>query len=280
MAADVLQLASLALASALALAGVILPTTRAQFGMTMAMQHMSLERYDRQMRMAELGAEGQAKLRASRVLVIGAGGLGSPAILYLAAAGVGTLSIVDGDVVALSNLNRQILHRTSDVGSDKVQSAGRAVRELNPEVSTVLVRERVDARRIAELAGEHDLVVDASDSFASKYAINEGALRSGKPFLHAGVEGLMGQLGLLGLDHGPCLRCIFPDAPEEPTTPRPILGATAGVLGSILAAEAIKHLAGCTPSSSGKLLLVNLRTLRFHTIEVERDPDCPACSGH
>src|SRR5512137_2071565 len=165
-----------------------------------------LARYSRHIILQDIGIEGQAKIRAGRVLIVGAGGLGSPAILYLAAAGVGTLGIADADAVAWTNLNRQVLHRSADVGSAKVESAARAVRELNPEVALELYREQLDAERVAELGAGYDLVVDATDGFASKYAINDGAVRAGKPFVHAGVEGLMGQVALLGLPDGPCLR--------------------------------------------------------------------------
>ena len=239
---------------------------------------MSAERYDRQVRIPQLGAEGQKRLASSRVLVVGAGGLGSPVILYLAAAGVGTLGIADADVVAWSNLNRQVLHRSADVGADKIDSAARAVRELNPEVGLELYRERLDAGRVTELGAGYDLLVDATDGFASKYAINDGAVRAGKPFVHAGVEGLMGQVALLGLPGGPCLRCIFPSTPPDPTEPRPILGAAAGVLGALEACEAIKYLGRLVSAEPSKLLVVNLWTLRFQSIAAERDPDCPSCS--
>ena len=240
---------------------------------------MSSERYERQIRIPQLGGEGQARLGRSRVLVVGAGGLGSPAILYLAAAGVGTLGIADDDVVVLSNLNRQVLHRTADIGADKASSAARAVRELNPEVGLELHRERLDAASVAELCAGYDLVVDATDGFGSKYAINDGAVRAGKPFVHAGVEGLMGQVALLGLPGGPCLRCIFPTSPLDPSEPRPILGAAAGVLGALEACEAIKFLGRLATDGSNKLLVVNLWTLRFQNMAAERDPDCPCCGA-
>ncbi|MBW2459712.1 MAG: HesA/MoeB/ThiF family protein, partial [Deltaproteobacteria bacterium] len=190
---------------------------------------MDTERYDRQLRIAELGTAGQQKLAAARVLVVGAGGLGSPVLFYLAAAGVGTLGIADGDVVALSNLNRQILHRTRDIDVDKVASAARALGDLNPDVKLETYAERLDVERTAELAASYDLLIDAADSFVSKYLLNDAAIRAGTPLMHAGVEGLAGQLALLGLPDGPCLRCVYPDAPADPSEPRAILGATAGV---------------------------------------------------
>jgi molybdopterin/thiamine biosynthesis adenylyltransferase len=239
---------------------------------------MNVERHDRQIRIPQLGCEGQQRLAQSRVLVVGAGGLGSPVVLYLAAAGVGMLGIADNDTVVCSNLNRQVLHRTADIGADKVGSAARAVRALDPAIRLELYQERVDARRVAELAAGYDLVVDATDGFGSKYAVNDGAIRAGKPFVHAGVEGLTGQVGLLGLPGDPCLRCIFPTAPPDPSEPRPILGAAAGVLGTLAACEAIKHLARLVADGPSKLLVVNLWTLHFHTIAAERDPDCPCCA--
>jgi molybdopterin/thiamine biosynthesis adenylyltransferase len=238
---------------------------------------MTSERYDRQLRMAELGPAGQQKLSQSRVLVVGAGGLGSPALFYLAAAGVGTIGVADGDVVALSNLNRQILHRTADIDVEKVASAERAIADLNPEVQVQTYGERLDVDRAAELAAQYDLLVDAADSFVSKYLLNDAAVRAGTPLLHAGVEGLAGQLALLGLPGGPCLRCVYPDAPADPAEPRAILGATAGVLGALQAAEAIQFLAGIDAPRGGKLLAVDLRSLQFRAIKISRDPDCPVC---
>jgi len=238
---------------------------------------MDAERYDRQLRIAELGAAGQEKLAQSRVLVVGAGGLGSPVLFYLAAAGVGTLCIADGDAVALSNLNRQILHRTQDIDVPKVTSAARALRDLNPEVTVETYAERLDVDRAAELAATCDLLVDAADSFVSKYLLNDAAVKAGTPLLHAVVEGLSGQLGLLALPDGPCLRCVYPDAPPDPTEPRSILGAAAGVLGAIQAAEAIQYLAGIETPRQSQLLAVDLRSLQFRTIKIPRDPDCSVC---
>ncbi len=238
---------------------------------------MSSERYDRQLRIPELGPAGQQQLAQSRVLVVGAGGLGSPVLFYLAAAGVGTLGVADGDVVALSNLNRQILHRTADIDVQKVRSAQRALGELNPEVQVETYCERLDLPRATELAAQYDLVIDAADSFVSKYLLNDAAVRAGTPLLHAGVEGLAGQLALLGLPDGPCLRCVYPEAPPDPSEPRAILGATAGVVGAIQASEAIQFLADIDAPRGGKLLAVDLRSLQFRTIKISRDPDCPAC---
>jgi molybdopterin/thiamine biosynthesis adenylyltransferase len=240
---------------------------------------VDLERYDRQLRMPEIGQTGQERLGRASALVIGAGGLGSPNVLYLAAAGVGRLGIVDDDVVSLSNLNRQILHRTADVGSPKVASAARAVRELNPAVSVELWQERVDARRVAALAADYDVLVDATDGFASKLAVSDGAVLADKPLVHAGVEGMIGQLAVLGSATGPCLRCLFPSLPPEPANPRPILGAAAGALGAMQAAEVLKLLLGTAGSVLGTLLVVDLWTLRFRRIAVDRAADCPVCAA-
>ncbi|MBI4700909.1 MAG: HesA/MoeB/ThiF family protein [Deltaproteobacteria bacterium] len=238
---------------------------------------MGTERYDRQIRIPQLGPDGQQRLARSRVLVVGAGGLGSAALLYLAAAGVGTIGIADGDSVELSNLNRQILHRTADVGVAKVVSAARALADLNPDVSVTTYCERLDLDRAIDLARAHDLLVDATDGFASKYLLNEAAVRSGRPLVHAGVEGLMGQLALLAVPGGPCLRCIFPEPPSEPASARPVLGATAGVLGALQAAEAIKFLAGMGERGGTSVLVVDLLALQLRRLRAERDPQCPIC---
>jgi len=235
------------------------------------------ERYDRQMRMPELGLDGQRKLAQSRVLVVGAGGLGSPVILYLAAAGVGTLGVADGDVVALSNLNRQILHRTADLDAAKTSSAARAAATLNPEIQLELYRERLDLERAAELAASYDLLIDASDSFASKYLLSDAAVRAGRPLLHAGVERMAGQIALLATPDGPCLRCIFPEAPADPDEPRAIVGAAAGVLGCLQAVEAIKLLAGLGRTLERRMMAVDLWHMEFHLVAVQPDPSCPSC---
>lgn len=240
---------------------------------------MDLRRYDRQLRLPQLGREGQERLAESRVLVVGAGGLGSPVLLYLAAAGVGHLTIADGDVVEPSNLNRQILHRTGDVGRPKVESAAEAIAALNPNVTATPLAERLDAKRIATLGEDHHLIIDASDGFSAKYAVSDGAVHAGTPFVHGGVEGMMGQVGLLGLPGGPCLRCVFPEVPSDPDEPRPILGAAAGVLGTLQATEAIKHLAGMGEAVGNRLLVVSLWRLQFHAVTVDRNPDCRACGG-
>ncbi|MBW2527705.1 MAG: HesA/MoeB/ThiF family protein [Deltaproteobacteria bacterium] len=240
---------------------------------------MDLERYDRQIRIPKLGQRGQERLAASRVLVVGAGGLGSPVLLYLAAAGVGTLGVADGDGVTLSNLNRQVLHRTSDVGVAKVESAAQAIAKLNPEVTVHPIAERLDVARIEEIAADYDLIVDAADTFASKYALSDGAVRAGKPLVHGGVEGLIGQLGLLCLAGGPCLRCVFPEPGEEPAEPRPILGAAAGVIGSLQAVEALKYLGRMGDTVGNRLLVVNLWRLDLHAVTVDKSPECAACAG-
>ncbi len=238
---------------------------------------MNQERYDRQLRIPQFGQEGQRRLAASRVLVVGAGGLGSPVILYLAAAGIGHLGIADGDSIDLSNLNRQVLHRTQDIGGAKVRSAARAVGQLNPEVRLQLYQERLDLQRATELAEQYDLLVDASDSFPSKYLINDAAVRAGKPLVHGGVEGFIGQIAVLGLSFGPCLRCIFAEPPPEPKHARAIIGPTAGAVGAIQASEAIKYLAAIDHDGGYKMLSVNLLHLEFHSLTVEQDPDCPVC---
>lgn len=238
---------------------------------------MDRERYDRQIRMPELGLAGQARLSRSRVLVVGAGGLGSPVLLYLAAAGVGAVAIADGDVVTRSNLNRQILHRTADLGVAKVDSAARAIAALNPEVAVTTIGERLDAERIAMLASDYDLLIDAADGFPSKLALNDAAVQAGVPLVHAGVERLVGQVAVVAPPDGPCLRCIFPDPPPEPPEPRAILGAAAGVVGSLQALVAIEILAAMDGAITDRLLVVDLGRLDVHAVQVDRNPQCAVC---
>ena len=183
------------------------------------------------------------------------------------------------ELVLDEHLNRQVLHRTADIGVDKVVSAARVISELNPDVRVRTHVERLDAARTAELAADYDLVVDASDSFGSKYALNDGAVQAGKPLVHAGVEGMVGQLAVLGLPGGPCLRCVFPEPPPDSDEPRAILGAAAGVLGALEAAEALKLLAHMGEVSDAKMLLVNLWRWQFHTVTIHRSAECPVCGG-
>ena len=231
----------------------------------------------------EVGTEGQERLSAASVLVVGAGGLGSPAALYLAAAGVGTLGIVDDDAVEVSNLHRQILHGSADIGRPKADSAGDALRRLNPHVRVVTFAERLTPARADTLFADFDLVVDGSDNYATRYAVNDACARLGKTWVYGSVERYSGQVSVFGAPGGPCYRCVFPNAPAPGSTQNceeiGVLGATPGVIGTLQATEALKVLLGVGEPLVGRLLSVDLRRGETHTVAFARRPDCEACAG-
>jgi adenylyltransferase/sulfurtransferase len=243
-----------------------------------------IERYSRQILVPDLGGKGQIRLRQGRVLVIGAGGLGSPAAFYLAAAGVGTLGLIDPDEVELSNLQRQILHRTADIGRKKVESARSRLLELNPGVAVVTQAVRLDADNAASIFADYDFIVDGSDNFPTKFLVNDTAVRLNIPFSHAGILRLQGQTMTVVPHRSACYRCFFKQPPpaEELLSCQQagILGAVAGTIGSIQATEAIKFLAGFEEGLlTDRLLTYDARALKFHTVEVKKDPECCACGG-
>jgi len=241
-----------------------------------------LARYARQIVLPELGTSGQERLRAASVLVVGAGGLGSPAALYLAAAGVGTLGILDDDVVEIGNLHRQILHGTQDVGRAKVASADARLRILNPEVKVVAHRERLNTQNSAEILENYELVVDGSDNYRTRYAVNDGCASAGIPWVYGSVERFSGQVSVFGAPNGPCYRCLFPEPPEPGTTASceeiGVLGAVPGVVGALQAVEALKWLAGVGEPLVGRLLQLDFLNGDSRTIQFERRVDCPVCS--
>jgi len=246
----------------------------------MPLTDAQMRRYERNVKIRDIGETGQEKLLNSRVLVIGAGGLGSPAILYLAAAGVGTLGIADGDSVGLSNLQRQIIHGTPDIGRSKAESARVKVERLNPEVRVVTYRERIDAVSISGVATGYDFVLDCSDNLDTKLLINDVCVLLKKPFSYGGALALHGQALTYTPGHA-CLRCAV-DVPEQPNalpTSREvgILGATAGVVGAIQAGEAIKYLTGAGRLLTDTLLHVNMLLSEYRTERVKRDKQCPVC---
>jgi adenylyltransferase/sulfurtransferase len=241
-------------------------------------------RYARHLILDEIGEAGQAKLLASRVLVVGAGGLGSPALLYLAAAGIGTLGVVDDDVVELSNLQRQVLHGTDRLGEPKVESAIEQLAEVNPEVRVIPHRVRLDASNALSLVGEYDLVVDGSDNFATRYVVNDACFLARRTLVAASLLRFEGQLSTFKAhETGPCYRCLHPEAPPAGLVPRceeaGILGAVAGVMGTLQAAEAVKELLGLGESLAGALLIYDALSSRFARIRVARDPDCRLCGA-
>ena len=242
------------------------------------------QRYARHLILDEVGEEGQARLMAARVLVVGAGGLGSPLLLYLGAAGVGTLGVVDDDTVDLSNLQRQIVHPTPRIGALKVESARETLAALNPEVRLETHAVRLDASNVDALVGAYDLVADGSDNFTTRYLLNDACFRLGRPLVAASLAPFDGQLSTfkahLGPPH-PCYRCLFREAPPPDLIPRcetaGILGAVAGVMGTLQATEVLKELLGIGESLSGTLLLYDALGTRFQRVRIPRDPACPTC---
>ncbi len=242
-------------------------------------------RYARHIVLPEVGGAGQAKLLDARVLVIGAGGLGSPLLLYLAAAGIGRLGIVDDDTVDLSNLHRQIAHPTDNVGLAKTRSAKQAANALNPDIEIVLHEERLTSANATALVGGYDLVADGSDNFATRDVVHRTCFDLGKPLVSAAVQGVDGQLSTykahLGAPH-PCYRCVFPDHPPADLIPScaegGVLGPVVGVMGSLQAVEVVKELLGRGKSLSGTLLLYDGLSTTFSRIGVERRPACGVCS--
>jgi adenylyltransferase/sulfurtransferase len=244
------------------------------------------QRYARHLILDEVGEEGQARLMAARVLVVGSGGLGSPLLLYLGAAGVGTLGVVDDDVVDLSNLQRQVIHATSGIGQAKVESAKVTLAALNPEVRVETHGVRLEAQNAAALVGGYDLVADGSDNFTTRYLLNDVCYRLGKPLVAASLAPFDGQLSTfkayLGPPH-PCYRCLFREAPPPDLVPRcetaGILGAVAGVMGTLQATEVLKELLGIGESLSGTLLLYEALRAQFLRVRIPRDPLCPTCGA-
>jgi adenylyltransferase/sulfurtransferase len=238
-----------------------------------------LDRYSRHIIMDEVGPEGQAAIRDGSVLVVGAGGLGSPAIQYLAAAGVGRLGIADGDTVERSNLQRQIVHGADDVGRPKTESAAEFVADQNPNV-TVETHGAVDGSDARGLAAEYDVVVDASDNFPTRFVLNDACVLEGTPLTHGAVYRFEGQTTTFA-GGGPCYRCLFPEAPPEGTVPdcaeAGVFGAVTGTVGSIQATEALKLLMGVGETLTGRLLVYDAKRLTTDFVPVTAAPDCPVC---
>lgn len=241
-----------------------------------------LRRYGRQLVLPEVGPAGQARLRAARVLVIGAGGLGSPAALYLAAAGVGTLGIVEFDRVDETNLHRQILFASSDVGRPKVEAAVERLAALNPQIQLVPHAVRFDLENALEMVSAYDLVVDGSDNFPTRYLVNDACVRAGRPVVHGAIFRFEGQLSIFAAPGGPCYRCLFPEPPPPGTVPScaeaGVLGALPGIVGSLQAAQALQWLLGIGTPLVGRLLSFDSLGGTFHELRFERDAGCPVCA--
>lgn len=252
----------------------------------MELNDEQFHRYARHLILDEVGEEGQEKLLESRVLVVGAGGLGAPLLMYLAAAGVGTLGIVDDDEVDLTNLQRQIVHATAAVGRQKTDSAKETIAALNPGIDVVTHDTRLDAGNAAYIIAGYDLVADGSDNFDTRYLLNDLCFRTGIPLVAAAMLRFEGQLFTFRRDDASptaCYRCIFPEPPPADLVPRceeaGILGALAGVMGSLQTTEVLKELLGLGESLAGRMLIYDALNTGFHTINVPRNPDCETC-GH
>jgi adenylyltransferase/sulfurtransferase len=239
-----------------------------------------IHRYARHILLPEVGGEGQAKLLAAKVLVIGAGGLGSPLILYLAAAGVGTIGVIDDDTVELSNLQRQVLHTTERIGQAKVDSAAEAVKAINPEIRLVPYRLRLTAENAGSLMAGYDLIADGSDNFTTRLLVNDAAQAAGKILVSAAVLRFEGQISTYR-PGGPCYRCLVGSDMTDADAPNcgqaGVFGAMAGVMGSLQAMEVLKEIIGIGDSLSGSLLLVDGLSTSFRKITLRRDPACPCC---
>lgn len=240
-----------------------------------------IERYSRQIVLPHVGGKGQDRLLGSRVLVVGVGGLGSPSAYYLAAAGVGTLGLVDGDVVELSNLQRQILHSTRDLARPKVESAADRLRALNPDVTVEALGVRLTPRNAVDTIARYDVVVDGTDGFPSKYLVADACHLAGKPYVHAGVLQFAGQAMTVRPGRSACLRCVFPAAPPADAVPTcaqaGVMGALAGLLGTVQALEVIKCLLGAGDLLTNRLLMVDGLSMDFRCIGIRRAPGCPLC---
>lgn len=234
-------------------------------------------RYDRQMMIWGWGEAGQAKLKASRVFIAGAGGLGSPVAIYLAVAGVGEMRIVDADKVELSNLNRQILHSDGRVDQLKSASAEKTLKELNPRLKVVAYAEYLDEHNVERLVGGADIIVDCLDNFETRYVLNRYAIRHRVPLVHGAIWGMTGQVTFLHPPQTGCLRCLVPEPPPKETFP--VLGATPGVIGCLQAMETLKYLTGVGDPLKGRLLILDGEGMEFNVVQVKQAADCPECGG-
>jgi molybdopterin/thiamine biosynthesis adenylyltransferase len=241
-----------------------------------------LKRYSRHIMLPEVGEVGQGKLLDAKVLCLGAGGLGSPSALYLAAAGVGTIGIVDDDVVDESNLQRQVLHNIERLGMPKVESARKTLQALNPDVDVIAHQYRLTSENVLEVIDKYDLVVDGADNFPTRYLLNDAALKLGKPVVHASIFRFEGQVTTFLPDEGPCYRCLYPDPPPPGMAPScqeaGVLGVLPGMVGTLQANEALKLILGTGTTLSGRLLVIDALGTKFRTLKLRKDPECRVCS--
>jgi adenylyltransferase/sulfurtransferase len=243
-----------------------------------------IDRYSRHIILPEVGGRGQRKLLEAKVLIVGAGGLGSPVGLYLAAAGVGAIGVVDSDSVELSNLQRQVLHTTDDLGGRKCLSAKATMEAINPDVQVTPHDFRVSSANVLDIVAEYDAVVDGSDNFPTRYLMNDACVMSQKPLSHAGILRFEGQITTIIPGRGPCYRCLYPEPPPPGLVPScqeaGILGATAGVLGALQASEVLKLILDIGNPLTGRMLLYDGLDMSFRELPIARDPDCALCGDH
>jgi len=253
-------------------------------GQAASLSNEEILRYSRHLIMPEVGMEGQLKLKRAKVLCVGAGGLGSPLSLYLAAAGVGTLGIVDFDVVDFTNLQRQVIHGTSDVGRKKLDSAEDTLREMNPNVEIRKFETRLTSANALELFREFDIIADGTDNFPTRYLVNDACVLTGKPNVYGSIFRFEGQASVFATNEGPCYRCLYPEPPPPGMIPScaegGVLGVLPGLVGLIQATETIKLILGSGEPLIGRLLLVDALAMRFRELKLRKNPDCPACGAH
>jgi molybdopterin-synthase adenylyltransferase len=247
------------------------------------MNDQQLLRYSRHILLPQIDIEGQAAITQARVLIVGAGGLGSPAAMYLASAGVGTLVLADGDTVDLTNLQRQILHRSDSIGQPKVDSGARTLGSINPETKVVAINERLSGERLAEEIASADVVLDCTDNFATRHAINRACVKFRKPLVSGAAIRFDGQLSVFDArqDNAPCYYCLFPetdDANEERCATMGVFAPLVGIIGACQAAEALKLIVGCGTSLNGRLLLLDALAMSWREVSIPRDPACTVCS--
>ncbi len=243
-----------------------------------------IARYARHLTLPEVGKVGQQKLQAASILLIGVGGLGSPLAMYLAAAGVGRLGLVDVDQVDFSNLQRQVVHGTKDVGRDKVQSGAETIANINPDVQVDQHKVAFTSENAMQIAANYDVIIDGTDNFPTRYLVNDVCVMTGKPNCYGSIYRFEGQASVFGLDGGPCYRCLYPQPPAPGAVPScaegGVLGVLPGIIGTIQATEAIKIILGIGDSLSGRLILFDALDMSFREMKVQRDRDCPVCGDH
>ncbi len=251
-------------------------------GVPVTLDNWEIMRYSRHLIMPEVNIDGQQKLKASSVLLIGAGGLGSPSLLYLAAAGIGRIGIVDFDVVDDSNLQRQVLFGTSDIGSPKLEAAEKRLKDLNPRLEIETYNERLSSENAREIISKYDVVVDGTDNFPTRYLVNDACVLEGKPNVYGSIFRFDGQVSVFSHDGGPCYRCLYSEPPPPGLVPScaegGVLGVLPGIVGTMQATEAIKLIVGMGESLSGKLLLVDALSMEFRKLKVKKNPECKICS--